>query len=256
MPTLFEVAEKLGKSTGVVVTSSVTHATPAAFLSHVDNRDKQNEIAQQCSKTDADVVIGGGLKFFSGREDKVNLVDTLKKRGYNIFSSFKDLSSGKTDKNFYALLAGEGLPHASDRNYSLSDLTKIALESLEKNDKGFVLMVEGSQIDWGGHDNKQSYLLSEQKDFNGAINTALEFAEKDGNTLVIVTADHETGGMAIVEGNRDGTNLKLGFTVTDHTAAMVGVFAKGPGQELFTGVNDNYMIGRKLIRLVDSSVSF
>ena len=254
--TIFEIAEKMGKSTGVVVTSSVTDATPAAFLSHIDERKKENEIAQQFSKTDVDVVIGGGLKFFRGREDKINLTDTLKKRGYNFFPAFKDLSSDKSGKNFYALFDSVGLPHADKRNYSLSQLTKIALENVKKNKKGFVLMVEGSQIDWAGHANDQQYLLSELKDFDGAINTALEFAEKDGNTLVVVTADHETGGMSIVSGNRNGSDLKLAFTVGDHTAAMVGVFAKGPGQELFTGINDNYMIGRKLIKLVNPSVNF
>jgi alkaline phosphatase len=254
MTTIFEVAEKMGKSTGIVVTCAVTHATPAAFLSHIDNRDKQNEIAQQFSKTDVDVVIGGGLKFFRDREDEINLADTLKKLGYNVFSDFKDLSSDKSGKNFYALLSDEALPHADKRNYSLSELTKIALEKLKKNKKGFVLMVEGSQIDWAGHDNDRQYFLSEMKDFNGAINTALEFAEKDGNTLVVVTADHETGGMAIVGGSN--SDLKLAFTAGDHTAAMVGVFAKGPGQELFTGVYDNYMIGRRLIKLLNPKVSF
>jgi alkaline phosphatase len=256
MTTLFEVAEKIGKSTGVVVTSTVTHATPGAFLSHIADRSKENEIALQYSQTDVDVVIGGGLKFFGKRNDKINLVDTLKNHGYKFFSDLKDLSSYKSGNKFYALLSDEGLPHANQRNYSLSDLTRIALENLKKNKKGFVLMVEGSQIDWAGHDNNQDYLLSEQKDFNGAINTALEFAEKDGNTLVIVTADHETGGMAIVGGNRDGSDLKLKFSTGDHTAAMVGVFAKGPGQELFNGVYDNYMIGRKLIKLVDPTQTF
>jgi alkaline phosphatase len=256
MTTLFEIAEKMGKSTGVVVTSTVTHATPAAFFSHITDRDKENEIAQQYSKTDVDVVIGGGFKFFGKREDKINLVDTLKNHGYNFFSDFKDLSSDKSGKNLYALLSDDGLPHADKRNYSLSELTKIALENLKKNKKGFVLVVEGSQIDWAGHDKDQHYAMTELKDFNGAINTALEFAEKDGNTLVIVTADHETGGMSIVSGNRDGSDLKLGFIVGDHTAAMVGVFAKGPGQELFSGVYDNYMIGRKLIKMVNPSVGF
>ncbi|HSP88939.1 MAG TPA: alkaline phosphatase, partial [Ignavibacteriaceae bacterium] len=149
-----------------------------------------------------------------------------------------------------------GLPRAADRDYSLGDLAKIALDYLSKQSNGFVLMIECSQIDWSGHDNDQDYLLKEMEDFNTALNTVLDFAEKDGETLVVVTADHETGGMSILHGNSDGCNLDLEFSTKEHTASMVGIFAKGPGEDEFSGVMDNYMIGRKLFKLLDKSYQF
>jgi alkaline phosphatase len=123
---------------------------------------------------------------------------------------------------------------------------------LSQDPDGFILMVEGSQIDWAGHDDDANYLLSEMKDFTKAVKAALDFAEADGNTLIIITADHETGGMAIKGGELDGSNLQLDFISKDHTAGVVAVLAKGPGEEYFSGIYGNYEIGRKLFHLFPS----
>ena len=260
--TILELAERLNKSTGVVVTSSVTHATPGAFVAHVKNRNMEVEIAKQFTDMDIEVVIGGGTKFFApkslggDRTDELNLISGLIGKGYKYYKNYNELKKNKTPGKFYALLEANGLPKASDRDYSLSDLVKLAIENLNQDKNGFVLMIEGSQIDWAGHQNNQDYLLSEMSDFNGAINTVLDFAEQNGETLVIVTADHETGGMGIVDGDPDGCNLDLDFLNKDHTAAMVGIFAKGPGEEEFGKVMDNYMLGRKLFKLLDNSYQF
>ena len=262
LTTIFELAEKLNIATGIVVTSSITHATPAAFVAHVKSRSDEFDIAEQETERKTDLFIGGGIKFFApksvggGRTDGVNLLSKVKSNGYDYYDSYEKLKNSSPDKKFYALIDSTGLPKASERDYTLGDLTKVALDYLGEQPNGFILMVEGSQIDWAGHHNDQPYLLSEMEDFNTAINIALDFAEKDGETLIVVTADHETGGMSITDGNLDGSNLKLGFSTTHHTAEMVPVFAKGPGEELFGGVYDNYMIGRKLFKLVDSSYSF
>ncbi len=117
-------------------------------------------------------------------------------------------------------------------------------------------MAEGSQIDWAGHDENAEYLLSEMDDFSTALKVALDFAEKDGNTLVIVTSDHETGGMAITGGSYDGENLKVEFVNSSHTAGLVGVFAYGPGEKHFGGIYDNNLIGRKIFHLMDESYQF
>ena len=117
-------------------------------------------------------------------------------------------------------------------------------------------MIEGSQIDWAGHDNDVKNLMAELDDFNTAINTCLTFAEKNSNTLIIITADHETGGMAIVGGDPNGKNLKLDFTGTKHTGGLIPVLAKGPGEELFKGIYNNYIIGRKLFNLIDPAYKF
>jgi alkaline phosphatase len=261
LTTLFQHGEKVGKSTGVVATSTVTHATPAAFYAHVNNRKNESEIALQFRNQMPEVVIGGGAKFFlpiekgGVRNDKRDLTEELKGEGYDMFRSFEELNKGISTKRFYALMDTNSLPIALKRDYTLGDLTEMAINNLSQNEEGFLLRVEGSQIDWAGHDNEQDRVLGELKDFNTAINAALKFAEKDGNTLVLVTADHETGGMSINGGTVSGDSLKLAFTTKGHSGEMVGVFAKGPGEELFRGVYDNFMIGRKLFQLLDDKYS-
>jgi alkaline phosphatase len=128
--------------------------------------------------------------------------------------------------------------------------TKTALNILANNKKGFFLMVEGSQIDWGGHDNNTKYIVEDMLDFDRAIGEALEFAAKNGETLIIVTADHETGGVAITDGNIDTGMVKCKYTGTSHTAVMVPVFAYGPGADRFTGIMDNIDIHRNMKKLL------
>jgi alkaline phosphatase len=262
LPTIFELAGRLNKSTGIVVTSSVTHATPAAFVAHVGHRNMETDIAKQFIEMDLDVVIGGGTKFFvpkslgGDRTDGLNLISVLKENGYSYFDSYGELKKHNPKNKFYALLDPSGIPKAENRDYSLSDLVEVALENLSQNKEGFVLVIEGSQIDWSGHQNNQDYLLSEMKDFNTALKTVLDFTDWNDETLVVVTADHETGGMGIVDGDPDGCDLELDFLNTHHTAVMVGIFAKGVGEKEFSGVMDNYMIGRKLFKLLDNSYLF
>ena len=110
-------------------------------------------------------------------------------------------------------------------------------------------MVEGSQIDWGGHENNTAYIVKEALDFDRAVGRALKFAEQNGETLVIVTADHETGGMAIMNGDMAKGEVKAKFTTGGHTGIMVPVFAFGPGAEEFTGVMQNTDIFKKMYEL-------
>jgi alkaline phosphatase len=117
-------------------------------------------------------------------------------------------------------------------------------------------MIEGSQIDWAGHDHKSKELFEEMDDFSSAIKEALDFAKKDGNTLVIVTSDHETGGMSIINGNKDGNGLELAYTTLNHTPSPVGIFTFGPGAELFGGIMNINHIGQQLFFLLDSSIKF
>lgn len=259
LTTLFEEAEKRDIATGMVVTCVVTHATPAAFVSHVVDRGEYDSIARQFLNVDLSVVIGGGAKYFRENHDsgkELNLLDSLKILGYDIFTSYENFQKNGSSKKYYALFDDGHLQKADNRSYSLSDLTVKALTVLSQNENGFILMVEGSQIDWGSHENNQEYTMSELKDFCGAVNACLDFAEKDENTLVLVTADHETGGMSIVDGTPDGSKLTLKFTTNEHTAGIVGVFAKGPGEELFSGVYDNFMIGRHLFQLLNFETKF
>ena len=128
-----------------------------------------------------------------------------------------------------------------------------ALELLSEDGDGFFVMVEGSQIDWGGHDNNQEYVLQETLDFDAAVKVALDFAQKDGETLVVVTADHETGGMMILNGNIEEGRVETIFTTGGHTGIIIPVFAYGPGAELFTGFYDNTDFKAKFMQVLGIS---
>jgi alkaline phosphatase len=260
--TIFEHADKLGLSTGVVVTDEVVGATPAAFVAHHYSRSDKREIAKQFLDIDIDVVIGGGAKYFlladprHSDEAEINLVDELKSNGYYLSYNFEELSELNNSDKVFALLADEALVEADKRDYSLGELSLLALKHLAVNEKGFLLVIEGSQIDWAGHDEDPDYLLSEMEDFSTALKVAIDFAEKEGNTLVIATSDHETGGMAVTQGSFDGKSLSIEFINSHHTAGFVGVFAFGPGEKLFRGIYDNHFIGRKIFQLMDKSYKF
>jgi alkaline phosphatase len=128
----------------------------------------------------------------------------------------------------------------------LPNATKTAIESLSENPKGFFLMVEGSQIDWGGHDNDAAYLIAEQLDFEKTIGVVLDFAKQNGETLVIVTADHETGGFTLATDNGDYSKIKPVFSTTGHSATLIPHFAEGPGRDLFGGIYENTEVFHKI----------
>ena len=248
-PTILEFAESNGLSTGLVATCTMTHATPAAYIAHQPSRNLYEAIAYDYIKTDVDVVIGGGQHYFDTRKDGYNLLDTLRNKGYEIADSTVDFTQLKASK-FYAFTNAYHLPtmKAGRGNYSEKASLK-AIDVLSKNKKGFFLMVEGSQIDWGGHDNDADYLAREMVDFDITIGKVLDWAEKDGNTLVVVTADHETGGFSLNGGSiKEGTVLGK-FTTGDHTGTMVPVFAFGPGADAFTGIYENTEIFHKMYKL-------
>jgi alkaline phosphatase len=261
--TIFEHAEKLGLSTGVVVTASIAHATPGAFLGHSISRYDQNLIAFQMVEQNFDVIIGGGLKYFlpknlSGeREDNRNLMDDLKSKDYSLPKNYSELNSlPESITNLFALFEMDALPESSKRNYSLGDLTKTSLNHLKNDKDGFILMIEGSQIDWAGHDHKSKELIDEMNDFLSAVTEALNFAKEDGSTLVVITSDHETGGMSVTKGNLDGSDLELSYSTGSHTPSPVGIFAFGPGEEIFGGIMNINHIGQKLFTLLDPSFKF
>ena len=136
------------------------------------------------------------------------------------------------------------------RGSFLYDATKLGLKKLSKDKEGFFLMVEGSQIDWGGHANDADYLISELIDFDTVMGQVLDYAEKDGNTLVIVTADHETGGFTLASEEGNYNKIKPSFSTGGHSAAMVPVFAYGPGASSFAGIYENTEIHTKIKELI------
>ncbi len=247
---ILEMAEHQGLSTGLVATSTITHATPASFIAHTSDRSKYADIALDFLRTDIDVFIGGGYNHFARRSDSLHLLDSLKIRGYFIARDLKEVDLPST-KKLAALLAAEHMPSMSKgRGDMLPNATEMALKILKLNKKGFFIMIEGSQIDWGGHDNDVKYVVDEMVDFDNAVGKALQFAAKDGKTLVIVTADHETGGFGITGGSLTTGDVQGAFLSKDHTATMVPVFAYGPGSEIFTGVQQNTDVFKKCVMLL------
>jgi alkaline phosphatase len=236
-------------ATGLVSTSAITHATPASYIAHQGSRGSYENIAADFLKTDIDVFIGGGYKHFAQRADKRDLTKELQQKGYQVLRDMDEIAKVKSGK-LAGLTADEHNDVFPKRKMDLPLSTQTALNILGQNKKGFFIMIEGSQIDWGGHANNTIYVVNEMLDFDRAIGKALEFAAKDGETLIIVTADHETGGMALVDGNMKTGMVKGAFTAGDHTAIMVPVFSYGPGAENFTGIMENTDIAKKIITLM------
>lgn len=248
LPTILEIAESNKLATGMVVSCSVTHATPGSFIAHQPSRKMVEEIAADFLHTDIDVFIGGGKKHFGQRKDGRNLLDSLKAKNYVVLDTLPEIVKVKSGK-LAGFIADEEPPKVSEgRGDQLLQSTHVALNILRQNKKGFFLMVEGSQIDWGGHGNDLNYITSEMIDFDKAIGAALDFAEKDGNTLVIVTADHETGGLALTGGSMQDGKVEGKFTTSGHTGIMIPVFAYGPGAEVFGGIYENNSIFDKMMR--------
>lgn len=248
IPTILEEAEAKNLATGLVSTSTIVHATPASYIAHNKYRRNYEEIAADFLKTEIDLFIGGGAKYFNNREDGRDLFQELRSKGYQVgdyFNDELDTMQIKEHSNFAFLTSlDDPIPAAQGRDYLKSASLK-AIEALDKKDNGFFIMIEGSQIDWGGHANDANYIISEMIDFDNTLGAVLDWAEKDGETLVVVTADHETGGFAIQkESTRE--NLVTAFTSDNHTAEMICVFAHGPQEELFKGIYDNTAIYFKM----------
>lgn len=243
--TILEIAAGRGQATGVIATSSITHATPASFFAHVKSRGMAEEIAAQLPAAPVDFFAGGGIEFFARRGDGKNYLDSLAAYGYSMDTTGLTVpATWDYTKKYGYLLASDGMPKMSEgRGDFLPDATAMAIEYLSQDKDGFFLMVEGSQIDWGGHANDGDYIIEEVKDFDKAIDAALDFAEKDGNTLVIVTADHETGGMSLsaaeVRMQRTYEHLQPTFSTGGHSAALIPVYAYGPGAAKLTGIYQN-----------------
>lgn len=238
-PTILQMASANGLSTGLVATSKITHATPAAFISHQRSRLFYEEIAADFLKTDIDVFIGGGSQEFIYRRDKRNLLEELEAKNYQVITELSELRDA-TGPKLAALVHHEHLPKVEyGRDNFLPDATRKALEILSQNDKGFFIMIEGSQVDWGGHDNNIRYIIDEMLDFDRAVGAAMEFAARRDDTLILVTSDHETGALSIMGGDYNRGQVVVSFSTPGHSGIMVPSFAFGAGANEFGGVYDN-----------------
>ena len=243
LTSLTEALFEKGFLSGVVATSSITHATPAAFYAHVNNRYKEKKIASQLQNSNINIAFGGGLNFFdlSATNDQIKYIYDL--------DELKNINT--SSKRIIGLFDNDGIRRSPDRP-SQQLMTKKALDILAKRSaecSGFFLMTEGSQIDWASHDNDASRMITEFRDFDLSIKYAVEFINTRDDTLLIVTADHETGGLQILKEDNDLVHIQWG--TGSHTGIPVGVFSYGPGAELFTGTMDNTEIHTKILEIID-----
>ncbi|MDR0907148.1 MAG: alkaline phosphatase [Rikenellaceae bacterium] len=253
--TILEKAEAAGLATGLVATYSVTNATPAAFVAHVTSRKMEERIAEFYLTAGVDVFLGGGKQFFTQREDGRDLTAELRARGYTMVDNLADILAFEGEQ-LGALLSDNAMPKMVDgRGDYLPQATAKALEILKNNSpKGFFVMVEGSQIDRGGHSNDASVVFTETVDFDRAVGVAMDFADRNPGTLVVVTADHETGGLSIPSGKPDFSlpdqGVKYEFGTGGHTAIFVPIYAYGTGASHFSRIMENTAIPRTLEQLL------
>ena len=261
--TILEAARDIGMATGLVATLTITHATPAAFAAHIHDRDLEAEIAVQLLESKVNVLLGGGRALFkpgvSGykfeRSDGRDLTREARDRDYEYVETRDELMNAKADNGYLLGLFSDGFMLVQDSEPTLAEMTDKALEILSRNEKGFFLMVEGSQIDWGAEDNDINYTIREQLHFDLAIGNAIQFAMKDDETLVVATADHEAGGMFIPEGppNQLDGKISIGWGTDGHSGVPVPVFVYGPHAEKFMGWYDNTEIPKRIANILGIS---
>ena len=195
------------------------------------------------------VMIGGGYKYFlpENRKDGLSPLDTLAKRGYSVVRTLDSALSFTGDRLVGLIYDGKPLPEP-ERGDVLRPASMKAIEMLSRNPKGFTMMIEGSQIDWACHDNDSAYLRAELADFELMLHAVLDWAEKDGNTLVVVTADHETGGLTMIDPQGHYSNVSFHYSTHSHTCLPVMIYAYGPGAEQFTGWMQNNEVKAKILK--------
>lgn len=279
-------AQTMGKKTAIVVNTTLTEATPAAFYAGVTSRNMTYDIAKQFTESDVDIAIGGGLDDFIGRPDSLDLTATLIEKGYDVYLHWENVLNSTSDK-FVGILplsdlhrrekgnktagAAEGHEvclaaklaanteeatgeHLSEPTVYLQKATAKALEVLSRNNKdGFFLMVESAIIDGYGHNNDTEGMIVEMREVDNTVRQLVEYVNQHPETLLVITADHETGGTGVDYNSLDPNNpkpVRLSFSTHGHTGTLVPIFAYGAGAEAFAGVMKNIDIPGKIEELM------
>jgi alkaline phosphatase len=249
--TVLEYARQRGLSTGLVSTTRLTDATPAAFATHWPNRDHY-EIARQFATQDITVLLGGGREGFARIPDDGPPSPLDRMRGRYVYVESADgleRLDPDTVTALLGLLAEADLPLAPERRPSLADLTRTALTILDRNPRGFFLMVENEETDTQAHHNEPYAVLeAEMLALDDAIRVAVDYRARQPNTLIVVVGDHETGGTALVQDDDGAPGLR--YITPGHTAALIPIFAHGPSAQRFGGLIRNDEVGRHLIAIV------
>ncbi|MEP2058981.1 MAG: alkaline phosphatase [Maribacter litoralis] len=257
--TILEKLQNKGYKTGLISLTSITHATPASFYAHVKDRDMHEEIAEQLVVSNVDFFAGGGKKYFNQRKDAKNLFKELANRQYNVDTLALSKPNASTKNAF--ILTEEGLPSKIDgRGDFLKEATENALHYFDQANQPFFMMIEGSYIDWGGHAENAEMVISEVSDFDRTLGAVLDFVESHPNTLLVVTADHETGGVSVGKfyetdkesGKKTEVPQKVGvyFNTDQHSGELIPVFAKGKGAHNFQGIYENSEIYHHMMKVI------
>ena len=260
---LFEMAMARGKSVGVITTTSVTDATPAAFLAHAGSRNEEAGIAGQIAAGGATVVMGGGRKYFK-REDGKDLIEEARGKGFDVVFDKEALRAHQGGR-VLGLFADGDLPYEGEKvayeTPSLTEMFDAALRMLTADPDGFVLVVEGGLIDHAEHENLLGAALDELLWMDSTLGHAMDYQRSDSTLTIVVTADHNTGGPAFTSTERgyppaddmealirEGTYLR--WLSGNHTSTMVPLFAHGPGEVLFSGIRDNTYINHAIVAIL------
>ena len=249
LETLPEYARSKGWKTGMSVVCRICDATPAAYAAHHANRDSLYSITSQMVDCGLDFISGGGLKWWENRPDGRDLTAEVKAKGYTFVTDIESLKAVE-EGPVIALTAYTELPPALDRGTEHQEAVLKALELLDDNKKGFFLMVEGSCIDDWCHANKVGFAVEEILDFDRTVGAVLEWAAQDGETLVIVTADHSTGAMTLLAGNVEGQSVAVNYANTGHNGVALPVYAWGPGAEKFVGIYENTELSQMIKEII------
>lgn len=249
LTSLVDVAKELGKDAGMAVTCRLWDATPCDFCCHNIDRDKE-ELVGDYPTSGVDFVFGGGAQKFTNRKDGRDIFKELQKKGYHVSRTLDDFFAYDKNSRIFAVPYDKDTPLPDERGDLLARASMKGISLMNQNKNGFFMMIEGSQLDDYGHFNQLDLLMKETLDFDQTVGEVMKWAAKDGETLVVVTADHETGGLTLVNGNKDEGRVECCFSSKDHTGAMVPVYAFGPGAENFTGIFENTDVFKKIKKLM------
>jgi alkaline phosphatase len=249
-PSLADYFKEMGKATGVVSLGDIADATPAVFYGHTSERDSTDRITRYMLTSKVDLICGSGRDYFEDpRADGIDMVSGTRDNGYTYITDA--LKVNETPGKVICLDNRMGRYATEETLSFLADITKASIEKLsQESRKGFFLMVEGAKIDYAGHSDCFPASVIEQLGFDLAVAEALKFADANGETLVVVTADHETGGLTLLDGDLESGHILAVYNSDDHTPTVVPVFAYGPGSREFMGTYMNIEIPRTIKKLV------
>ena len=283
LTSILRKAQEMGKKTGIVVNTTLTEATPGAFYAGVTSRYRVFDIAKQFTESGVDVAVGAGLDHFINRPDSLDLTATLIEKGYDVYLSWEnvlntasdkfvgilplgDVHRSKSDNNTAGAAEGQEVclaaklaaaaedgnaTHLSEPTIYLEKATAKALDVLSRNSKnGYFLMIESAVIDGYGHNNDPEGLIEEMQEFNRTLLQLVEYVNAHPKTLLVVTADHETGGVGLDYFGYEADKPRLNFSTHGHTGTVVPVFAYGAGAEAFAGVMKNTDLPKKIEGLI------